>query len=98
MASVRRSRGVRGHGFIRSPSRYLLAARAAGEDSLVAVAPSRAPRVAPCACVVRDHRAQPVTEIITFVDEGLGHSSHLVDLGDGRALVIDPPRIPHRQI
>src|SRR5437763_15369125 len=28
------------------------------------------------------------------VDEGLGHSSYLVDLGDGRALVVDPPRLP----
>lgn len=36
--------------------------------------------------------------IITFVDEGLGHSSYLVDLGDGRALVIDPPRFPDRQL
>jgi hydroxyacylglutathione hydrolase len=34
--------------------------------------------------------------IISFVDEGLGHSSYLVDLGDGRALVVDPPRIPDR--
>jgi Zn-dependent hydrolases, including glyoxylases len=33
-------------------------------------------------------------DIISFVDEGLGHSSYLVDLGDGRALVIDPPRLP----
>jgi glyoxylase-like metal-dependent hydrolase (beta-lactamase superfamily II)/rhodanese-related sulfurtransferase len=39
-----------------------------------------------------------MTEIVTFVDEGLGHSSYLVDLGDGRALVVDPPRIPDRQI
>jgi hydroxyacylglutathione hydrolase len=35
-----------------------------------------------------------VIEITAFVDEGLGHSSYLVDLGDGRALVVDPPRIP----
>jgi hydroxyacylglutathione hydrolase len=34
--------------------------------------------------------------ITSFVDEGLGHSSYLVDLGDGRALVIDPPRLPGR--
>ena len=35
------------------------------------------------------------TERITaFVDEGLGHSSYLVDLGDGQALVVDPPRLP----
>jgi glyoxylase-like metal-dependent hydrolase (beta-lactamase superfamily II) len=26
------------------------------------------------------------------VDEGLGNSAYLVDLGDGRALVVDPPR------
>lgn len=32
--------------------------------------------------------------VITFVDEGLGHASYLVDLGDGRALVVDPPRLP----
>jgi len=29
---------------------------------------------------------------VTFVDEGLGNSSYLVDLGDGRALVVDPAR------
>jgi glyoxylase-like metal-dependent hydrolase (beta-lactamase superfamily II)/rhodanese-related sulfurtransferase len=39
-----------------------------------------------------------MTEIVTFVDEGLGHSSYLVDLGDGRALVVDPPRIPEKHI
>ena len=39
-----------------------------------------------------------MTEIVTFVDEGLGHSSYLVDLGDGRALVVDPPRIPNRHV
>jgi rhodanese-related sulfurtransferase/glyoxylase-like metal-dependent hydrolase (beta-lactamase superfamily II) len=35
-----------------------------------------------------------------FVDEGLGHSSYLVDLGDGSAAVIDPPRFPdaHEQV
>jgi glyoxylase-like metal-dependent hydrolase (beta-lactamase superfamily II) len=32
--------------------------------------------------------------IRTFVDEGLGHSSYLVDLGDGTATLIDPPRFP----
>jgi glyoxylase-like metal-dependent hydrolase (beta-lactamase superfamily II)/rhodanese-related sulfurtransferase len=30
----------------------------------------------------------------TFVDEGLGHSSYLVDLGDGAAAILDPPRFP----
>ncbi len=39
-----------------------------------------------------------MTEVVTFVDEGLGHSSYLVDLGDGRALVIDPPRVPDRHV
>src|SRR6476469_6039747 len=39
-----------------------------------------------------------MTDIVTFTDEGLGHSSYLVDLGDGRALIVDTPRIPDRQI
>ncbi len=38
-----------------------------------------------------------MARITAFVDEGLGHSSYLVDLGDGRALVIDPPRIADEQ-
>lgn len=33
-------------------------------------------------------------EIMPFVDEGLGNSSYLVALGDGRALVVDPRRDP----
>ncbi len=37
-------------------------------------------------------------DIVAFVDEGLGHSSYLVDLGDGRALVIDPPRLPEAHL
>jgi hydroxyacylglutathione hydrolase len=36
--------------------------------------------------------------ITAFVDPGLGHSSYLVDLGDGRALVVDPARIPDAQV
>ncbi len=35
--------------------------------------------------------------VIGFVDEGIGHSSYLVDLGDGSALVIDPRRIPEAE-
>jgi glyoxylase-like metal-dependent hydrolase (beta-lactamase superfamily II)/rhodanese-related sulfurtransferase len=35
--------------------------------------------------------------IVSFVNEGLGHSSHLIDLGDGTALVIDPARMPTAQ-
>jgi len=31
------------------------------------------------------------------VDEGLGHSSYIVGLGDGSALVVDPARFPDRQ-
>ncbi|HZB42143.1 MAG TPA: rhodanese-like domain-containing protein [Ilumatobacter sp.] len=34
----------------------------------------------------------------TFVDEGLGHSSYLIDLGDGTAAIIDPPRFPTEQL
>ena len=37
-------------------------------------------------------------DIASFVNEGLGHSSYLVDLGDGTALVIDPARIPTAQL
>ena len=40
----------------------------------------------------------PAGPIMSFVDEGLGHSSYLVDLGDGRALIIDPPRFPDRHL
>ena len=32
--------------------------------------------------------------ILPFVDEGLGNSSYLVDIGDGRALAVDPSRDP----
>jgi hydroxyacylglutathione hydrolase len=32
--------------------------------------------------------------VVTLVDEGLGNSSYLLDLGDGRALVVDPERDP----
>jgi len=32
-----------------------------------------------------------------FVDEGLGHSSYVIDLGDGAAAVVDPPRFPTEQ-
>jgi hydroxyacylglutathione hydrolase len=35
-----------------------------------------------------------VAEIITIRDEGLGNSSYLVDVGDGRGLVVDPCRDP----
>jgi glyoxylase-like metal-dependent hydrolase (beta-lactamase superfamily II)/rhodanese-related sulfurtransferase len=35
-----------------------------------------------------------VSGIVALVDEGLGNSSYLVDLGDGRALVLDPERDP----
>ena len=33
-------------------------------------------------------------QIHPVVDEGLGNSAHLVELGDGRALVVDPARDP----
>ena len=33
-----------------------------------------------------------------FVDEGLGHSSYVVDLGDGTAAIVDPPRFPAEHV
>ncbi len=45
-----------------------------------------------------DPGASPSPSIVDFVDEGLGHSSYLVDLGDGTALVIDPARLPTAQL
>jgi glyoxylase-like metal-dependent hydrolase (beta-lactamase superfamily II)/rhodanese-related sulfurtransferase len=32
-----------------------------------------------------------------FVDEGLGHSSYVIDLGDGGAAIVDAPRFPFAQ-
>jgi glyoxylase-like metal-dependent hydrolase (beta-lactamase superfamily II)/rhodanese-related sulfurtransferase len=34
----------------------------------------------------------PLVRLVPLVDEGLGNSAYLVDLGDGRALAIDPSR------
>ncbi len=36
-------------------------------------------------------------EILSITEEGLGHTSHLIGLGDGTALVTDPTRFPDRQ-
>ena len=36
--------------------------------------------------------------VMALVDEGLGNSSYLIDLDDGRALVVDPPRDPTRHL
>jgi hydroxyacylglutathione hydrolase len=35
-----------------------------------------------------------MVRIEMFVDEGLGHSSYLVDLDDGTVAIVDPPRFP----
>lgn len=35
-----------------------------------------------------------VVDVVAVVDEGLGNSAHVVDLGDGSALVVDPERDP----
>lgn len=35
-----------------------------------------------------------MADIVPIVDEGLGNSSYLVDVGDGRAVVVDPERDP----
>jgi hydroxyacylglutathione hydrolase len=32
-------------------------------------------------------------DVVPFVDEGLGNSSYLLDIGDGEALVVDPIRV-----
>src|SRR5439155_22838906 len=42
----------------------------------------------------RDQGTVTDTELapMAFVDDGLGNSSYLLDLGDGRALVVDPAR------
>jgi glyoxylase-like metal-dependent hydrolase (beta-lactamase superfamily II)/rhodanese-related sulfurtransferase len=39
-------------------------------------------------------------DVHEFVDEGLGHSSYLIDLGDGTGALVDPPRFPdaHEQL
>ncbi len=36
--------------------------------------------------------------VMALVDEGLGNSSYLIDLDDGRALAVDPPRDPTRHL
>jgi glyoxylase-like metal-dependent hydrolase (beta-lactamase superfamily II)/rhodanese-related sulfurtransferase len=36
--------------------------------------------------------------VVALVEEGLGNSSYLVELGAGRALVVDPPRDPARHL
>jgi hydroxyacylglutathione hydrolase len=36
------------------------------------------------------------TGITTFVDEGLGNAFYLIDLGEGNAIVVDPPRDTRR--
>ena len=38
------------------------------------------------------------SDLVAFVDDGLGNSSYLVDLGDGRGLVVDPARHPGRYL
>jgi hydroxyacylglutathione hydrolase len=39
-------------------------------------------------------QADQIAEIVPLIDEGLGNSSYLVTLGDGRCLVVDPRRDP----
>jgi hydroxyacylglutathione hydrolase len=38
--------------------------------------------------------ALTATTVVPFVDEGLGNSSYLIEVGEGRALVVDPSRDP----
>jgi hydroxyacylglutathione hydrolase len=54
-----------------------------------------------CRCeLFKQHFEETVMRVHDFVNEGLGHSSYLVDLGDGTAAVVDPPRFPtaHEQL
>jgi hydroxyacylglutathione hydrolase len=39
-----------------------------------------------------------MARIRMFVDEGLGHSSYLIDLGHATAAIVDPPRFPIEQV
>lgn len=36
-------------------------------------------------------------DVVTIADDGLGHRSHVADLGDGAVLVVDPARFPDEQ-
>jgi hydroxyacylglutathione hydrolase len=49
-------------------------------------------RVRLSAHATREELAVGVTKIVPIVDEGLGNSAYLADLGDGRALAVDAPR------
>ncbi|GAA2637263.1 rhodanese-like domain-containing protein [Actinomadura fulvescens] len=40
----------------------------------------------------QEPRSPAISLVSALVDEGLGNSAYLVDLGDGRALAVDPPR------
>lgn len=39
-----------------------------------------------------------MVDVVPLVDEGLGNSAYLVDLGDGGALIVDPERDPRRYL
>ncbi len=43
-------------------------------------------------------RAEAGLRVLPFVHEGLGNSSYLVGIGDGRALLVDPDRIAARYL
>ena len=43
-------------------------------------------------CGVNPMKVDRMSRVYDFVDEGLGHSSYVIDLGDGTAAVVDPPR------
>src|SRR4051812_17978822 len=86
------------HGVVLAASGHVLAPGTACEDSRRSTATTRAARLAGCARNPQRNRSQPMIDIVAFVDEGLGHSSYLVDLGDEHALIVDPPRLPDRHI
>lgn len=43
----------------------------------------------------QENLMEPTVAVVPVVDEALGNSSYLVDLGDERALVVDPPQDLH---
>src|SRR6266542_5649097 len=79
----------------RFPWPRALPTRASCSNSLAlrAVSPIRHSSKVPWNSIRGRHdRRGPMDQLIPLVDEGLGNSAYLLDLGDGRALAVDPPR------
>lgn len=88
----------------RSPSRTFLLSKPESSPAVTLILLRQAHLVKYSSDYLTSDRDGRIVEFVAiavrhFVDEGLGHSSYLVDLGDGTGLVVDPPRIPdpHRR-